>query len=148
MRAAASGPTTTVASRPFLDTNVLVYAFSAVEPRKDAAARLIAAGGVISVQVLNEFVNVARGKLKRDWDVIAAALDDLGTALEPALPLTLDVHRRAIDLARHHGFSIYDSLIVASATLAGCRTLYTEDLQDGRVIGGLTILNPFATGAA
>jgi len=51
-------------------------------------------------------------------------------------------------LASSHGFNFYDALIVASALAAGCDTLLTEDLQAGRKIEGLTIVNPFASAAA
>ena len=60
--------------KPFLDTNVLVYAVLSDDPRCPTAERLLAAGGTISVQVLNEFANVARGKLKWPWPDIEAML--------------------------------------------------------------------------
>ena len=59
-------------------------------------------------------------------------------------PIDVDTHLRAVDLARSHDFSFHDALIVASAHAAGCDTLLTEDLQAGRRIAGLTIVNPFA----
>jgi len=58
-------------------------------------------------------------------------------------PLTADTHAAALALARDHGFAFYDALIVAAAVEAGCDVLYSEDMQHGRVIGGLTIRNPF-----
>ena len=74
--------------KPFLDTNILVYAALSDDPRRPTAERLLAAGGTISVQV-----------------------------------------------------------IVVSAIEAGCDTLYTEDMQHGRTIGKLAIVNPFLEGA-
>lgn len=131
-------------AKPFLDTNVLVYAFADADVRKARAASLIAAGGVVSVQVLNEFVDVARRRLGRDWASVVAALDTLTEVLDAPVPLTADLHREAVDLAWRYGFRIYDSLILAAARRAGCRVLYSEDMQDGQVIEGVRISNPFA----
>jgi len=59
------------------------------------------------------------------------------------VPITYDTHASALALARNHNLSFYDALIVASAVEAGCDTLYSEDLQDGRSFAGLAIVNPF-----
>lgn len=75
--------------------------------------------------------------------MIADALADVRTALGPARPIDVDVHLNAVTLARLHGFAFYDALIVASALEAGCDSLLTEDLQSGRRVAGLTIVNPF-----
>jgi predicted nucleic acid-binding protein len=127
---------------PFLDTNVLVYALSA-DPKRHRAQELLAAGGTVSVQVLNELVNVLLRKLRRTWPEIEAALEELDAVLGAPIPLTFTVHRSARWLARDHGFAFYDALIVAAALDAGCDTLLTEDMQDGRQVAGLTIANPF-----
>src|SRR6266516_1327730 len=110
-------------AKPFLDTNILIYAFASNDPRSEQAEALLAAGGMISVQVLNEFVNVARRKLRREWAEIEDALGVL--------------------LARDVGFSFYDSLIIAAAIRAGCPVLYSEDLQDGQIVHGVRFRNPF-----
>ncbi len=126
----------------FLDTNVLVYARA--DDRKAAIAqRIIANGGQISVQVLNEFANVLRGKLRRSWQDTEAALADLAVVLPPARSLTVDTHRDAAAISRVTGYHIYDALIVASAMEAGCSEVVTEDMQHGRKIGSITIHNPF-----
>ena len=109
---------------------------------RDGAAAILA-GGVISVQVLNEFAAVLRRKFRLEWDVIADALADVRTALGP-VRLDVEIHRNAVSLARSHGFSLYDALIVASAFAAGCDTLLTENLQAGQRVGGLSVVNPFA----
>ncbi len=126
----------------FLDTNILVYA-QQTGAKAQISQDLIARGGAISVQVLNELANVLRKKQGRSWSDIESVIDDVDNALDPALPLTDKIHRAALALARDHGLPFYDALIVAAAIEAGCDTLYTEDLQDGRSIGGLTIRNPF-----
>lgn len=126
----------------FLDTNILVYA-QQTGPKATISRDVIARGGTISVQVLNELTNVLRKKDNRSWRDIELVLDDVDAALEPALPLTATTTRAALALARDHGFSYHDALIVAAAIEAGCDVLYSEDLQHGRSIGGLAIVNPF-----
>ena len=126
----------------FLDTNILIYAQRS-GPKSDVARQVILAGGAISVQVLNEFTSVLRRKFGLDWSLISEAVADLKIALGPIRALNVSTHSAALDLAREHGFSFYDSLIVAAALEAGCVTLLTEDLQAGRRIGNLTIVNPF-----
>ncbi len=131
---------------PFFDTNVLVYAFLDVA-RRERAVDLIASGGVISAQVLNEFTNVARRKRERDWADIERAVSVIRARFPEIMPLTADTHAAALGLARDHGLAFYDALIVASAIEAECDILYSEDMQHGRSIGALTIVNPFIEGA-
>ncbi len=126
----------------FFDTNILVYSFSEDEKREVALA-LISDGGVISVQVLNELTNVLRRKQNRDWPTIERALSVLKLRFPDIVPLTAQLHAAALPLARDHGLNIYDALIVAAAMEAGCDTLFSEDMQHGRVFGRLTIRNPF-----
>jgi predicted nucleic acid-binding protein len=130
-------------AKPFLDTNVIVYAFSSNDPRSKRAEALLEGGGVVSVQVLNEFVNVSRRKQGRSWDEIHDALGVLKILLDPPQPLTVELHEAAVDIARDRGFSIYDSLIIAAALRAGCSILYSEDLHHGQAIEQLAIRNPF-----
>ena len=126
----------------FIDTNVLIYAHES-GAKSETARQVILTGGVISVQVLNEFAAVLRRKFRLEWAVIAAALADVRAALGPVRPVDVEIHLHAVALARSHGFSFYDALIVASALAAGCDTLLTEDLQSGRRVEDLTIVNPF-----
>lgn len=132
-----------MSQRAFFDTNVALYLLSEDTAKSRRAENLLAAGGTISVQVLNEFTAAARRKRLADWDEI----DELLLALRKLCsvePVTVEVHELGVKLARRYGIQIYDACIVASAQLAGCTTLYTEDLQHGQRIGGLTIRNPFA----
>ena len=76
------------------------------------------------------------------------ALGLLRASLDDVVPITLNMHGNAVSLARDHGLSFYDALIVASAIEAGCDTRYSEDMQHGRTFGGLTIVNPFLESAA
>ena len=127
----------------FFDTNILIYAFAAGDPRSARAEALVAGGGVIGVQVLNEFTNVTRRKLRWQWEQIEAALAVIEELLGAARPLTSAIHARAVVLARDHDLSFYDALIVAAALDAGCEVLFSEDLQHGQKFGALKVENPF-----
>lgn len=113
------------------------------DPRSVTAVAILQNRPTISVQVLNEFANVTRRKLRWSWPRIEEGLDAVQQLCGAPRPLTLNTHRSAIDIARRHGFSVYDALIVAAALEAGCTTLYSEDMQDGQRIHGITIRNPF-----
>ena len=91
----------------FIDTNVLIYAQGS-GAQSETARQAILAGGVISVQVLNEFAAVLRRKFRLEWDVIADALADVRTALGP-VRLDVEIHLNAMSLARSHGLSFYDA---------------------------------------
>jgi predicted nucleic acid-binding protein len=130
----------------FFDTNILVYAASS-DAKRQHANDCLRRRGLASVQVLNEFVHVARRKLGHDWQQIEFALGLFRASLDDIVPVTLNTHAGAIALARDHGLSFYDALVVAAAQEAGCETLYSEDMQHGRKFGGLTIVNPFIEAA-
>src|SRR5579864_2719947 len=120
--------------KPFFDTNVVLYAFRQDDVRGPVAETLLAAGGTLSVQVLNEFVAVARRKLNKTWKEVHRALDILRVFCPSPVPLTVETHERAVRVAERHGYSIYDSLIIAAALDAGATTLYSEDMRDGQTI--------------
>ncbi len=133
-----------MSARVFFDTNVLVYAIVQDDPRSHRAEALIAEGGTVSVQVLNEFAAVARKKGAMPWSEIRLALESIKVLCHDPLPITLDTHNEALAIAEKYGHKIYDALIVASALEAQCTTLYSEDMQSGQVIEKtLTIRNPF-----
>lgn len=128
----------------FFDSNVLIYAMVSGDSRRERAQQLIEQGGVISVQVLNEFAAVARRKMRMPWDDVIAALDAIRILFPSPVSITVATHETALKIAQRYGFGIYDSQIAASALEAGCDTLYSEDLQDGQLIEGkLAIRNPF-----
>lgn len=129
--------------RAFVDSNVLLYSISS-DALKAARAEVIAAGGgVISVQVLNEFANVARRKYATPWPIVHQALGFVCTLFDVE-PLTLDTHARGLQISERYGFGVFDSLLLAAALEAGCDTFWTEDLKHHQVIEGrLTIRNPF-----
>ncbi len=138
-----------MSDRFFLDTNILVYTFDAREPSKQARAMELVAEalqghGMISFQVVQEFLNVASRKFTQPLSA-AECRDYVDRILEPLCEVypTIDLYRRAIALMERWQYGLYDSLVVAAALDGGCRTLFSEDLHDGQVIEGLTIVDPF-----
>ncbi len=130
--------------KAFFDTNMLIYSIAQEDRRAPRAEELLAAGGVLSVQVLNEFVSVVRRKIRMPWKEVTEALEAIRILCPSPVPITIDTHETALRIAEEYGFGIYDALIAAAALEAECVTLYSEDLQDGRVIDDqLTIRNPF-----
>ena len=129
--------------RPFVDTNVLLYLISADAAKAERAEQVLAGRIVISVQVLNEFANVARRKHSLDWAELQQVLAGISSFCE-VLDLTLATHQRGLALARRYQISIYDAMIAAAALEAGCDGLFTEDFQTGqRIDGQLLVVNPF-----
>jgi predicted nucleic acid-binding protein len=127
----------------FFDTNVLVYLASGDAAKADRAEAAIAAGGSISVQILNELTNVARRKMKMSWNETHTLLNMLRSLLT-VHPLTVEVHETGLGLAERFGLSTFDAMIAASAIHAGCDTLWSEDMQHGLALKeGLRIVNPF-----
>jgi predicted nucleic acid-binding protein len=127
----------------FFDTNVLIYLASGDAAKADRAETLVASGGAISVQVLNECANVARRKMRLSWSETREMLGAF-TDLLTVFPLTLEIHQAGLALAARYGLSVYDAMIAASAVDAGCDTLWSEDMQHGMMIGeGLRIIDPF-----
>jgi predicted nucleic acid-binding protein len=115
------------ADERFFDTNILLYLLSSEPDKADRAEDALAGGGVISVQVLNEFASVAMRKLKM-----------------PIAEITEETHDKGLEVAERYGLSVYDAMIVASAVLARCKILLSEDMQDRQVLAGsLELRNPF-----
>ena len=135
-------------SKRFLDTNVIVYAVAERtelpgDPRTPVAEEVMGEGGIVSVQVMNEFVDTMSRKHRKNWTTIREMLDVIHQLCGPAIPLTFETHQSAVDISARYRFRIYDSLIIAAAEQAGCTTLFTEDLQHGQTVGNITIVNPF-----
>jgi predicted nucleic acid-binding protein len=127
----------------FLDTNVLLYLLSADVSKADRAEELVADGGVVSVQVLNEFAAVALRKLGLTFEETREALAAVRSNCA-VVPLTTDTHDLGVGIAELYKLSLYDAMIAASALLAGCSTLVSEDLQHGQVLETrLRVSNPF-----
>lgn len=127
----------------FFDTSVLLYLLSSDARKADRVEDLLDKSGVISVQVLNEFTVTASRKLAMPLPEIRELLEIVRRICRTE-SLAVDDHDRAVEIAGRYRFAFYDSVIVASALRAGCRTLYTEDLQHRQVIDRrLTVVNPF-----
>ena len=127
------------------DTNVLIYAFAKNDSRAAIAERLLARGGAVGVQNLDEFANVAVRKLAMPWKEVLAALSVIRVLCPSPVPLTVRTHDAALRISGRYGYHIYDSLVIAAALEARCGTLYSEDLKDGQAIDGMTLRNPFAS---
>lgn len=131
----------------FLDTNIVIYAFTD-DPRSDLAEALLARGADMSVQVLNEFTNIARRKLGLDWRQVEDALQAIRVLARTIHPVDLDTHAGALDLAQRYKLSFYDALILSAALKAKCDVLHSEDMQHGLLVEGrLQIINPFTAAA-
>lgn len=136
------------ATEVFLDSNVLIYLFSSDVSKADRAELLLADGGTVSVQVLNEVASVARRKAKLEF---SALRDILGVvrATCSVKAVDLETHELGLDIGERYRFSLHDGMIVAAALRAGCRILYSEDFQHEQSIGGsLVIRNPFRDATA
>src|SRR5258706_2850189 len=143
-----------VESLAFVDTNVLLYAHdNQAGGKREVAGALLRrlwdeGRGVVSVQVLQEFfVNVTR-KIATSLPVAQAREIIRGYATWVKGPTGVDQLLHASEIIEIAGFSFWDSLILAAAEAAGAELLYSEDLQHGRRVAGLMIVNPFLEAAA
>ena len=134
----------------FLDTNVFVYSFDTTAPSKQQTATALIrqvlqdGSGVISSQVVQEFINVAMrkfsvpltpGDCRKYFETVLASLCRVYA--------NSDLYLLALEVMERWGYAFYDSLVIAAAVQSDCRILYSEDLHDGHNIMGLTIVNPF-----
>lgn len=130
------------AAETFIDTNVLIYLLSPDARKADRAEQVMAQGGVVSVQVLNEFASVATRKLRMHLAEVADVLRAV-RSLCSVVGLDERTHDLGMRIAERHRLSIYDAMIVAAARLAGCKVIVTEDMQDGLHLEGMRIRDPF-----
>lgn len=139
-----------MSGRKFFDSNLLVYAFGPFDENKSVTARDLivdcatSESGVISYQVVQEFLNVAFKKFQPQATPERASeyLAEVVASFE-ILPWSMSLVESALFIKQQYQFSWYDCLIVAAAINSGCSTLYTEDLQAGQMIDELTVVNPF-----
>ena len=128
--------------RPFIDTNIIVYLASGDAMKADRSEEIIGSGGVVSVQILNEYVSVARRKLNLDWADIKEVLAAVQSACD-IVPLTVTMQAEAVRLAESHQLNIYDASVIAAALESGCDVLFSEDMQDGQQFATLRVVNPY-----
>jgi predicted nucleic acid-binding protein len=126
----------------FFDSNVLLYLLAADAAKAGRVETLLAGGGTISVQVLNEFAAVAYWKFHMPLPKIREVLRHIRAACT-VRNADVETHDFGLEIAERYKFAIYDSMLVAAALKAGCTTFYTEDLQHGQKVQSLTIRNPF-----
>jgi predicted nucleic acid-binding protein len=137
-----------MATRSFIDTNVLVYAEASDEPQKQRAALALLKSlydenlGVLSTQVFQEYCNVALKKLKLPAQYVRAQLD-LYEQFE-VVQVTPQIIRAGLDLHQTRSVAFFDAIVLASAHAAGCNVIWTEDMNAGEIVNGVCISNPFA----
>ena len=129
-------------SKPFIDSNIVLYLLSGDAAKADRAQTILEVGGVISVQVLNEVASVCLRKLKMPWQEVDALLLAVKTACD-VMPLTIASHEKAVEVAKRFQLSFYDANIIATALISGAKVLLSEDMHSGLLIDGLLIQNPF-----
>ena len=130
-------------SEIFIDTNILLYTLSADDDKADRAEAILQAGGLISVQVLNELTNVMWRKFNMPWKEINEIVSII-RSICPVVPLTVETHDRGRNVAERYNIGVYDAMIIAAALNEGCKRLYSEDMQNGMTIDDqLRICNPF-----
>jgi predicted nucleic acid-binding protein len=131
------------AAEAFFDTSVLLYLLSNDATKADRVESLLSERGTIGVQVLNEFAAVAIRKLKMPLPEVREVLDTIRAVCD-VVPVTIETHDRALAIVERYGFTLYDSLLIAAALMAGCKRLYCEELQHGQLIDRqLRVVNPF-----
>ncbi|MDE0283231.1 MAG: PIN domain-containing protein [Gammaproteobacteria bacterium] len=137
----------------FIDTNVIIYLFDETNTEKCRIAEELIeksienGSGCISYQVVQEAINTVTRKLKASPDEARSLLDNVLEPLWRVNP-TRALYRRGLELQTRYRFGFYDCLIIAAALDAGCKTLYTEDLQHGQQVETVTIVNPFSAESA
>lgn len=129
----------------FTDTNIVVYAYASNPRKSPVAEAIVRPGPVISTQIVNEFLNVARIKMGLDRDTRHKIAQNLLRGCT-VVPLDTQVVAKAMAIEAKYQVSYWDALVMAAALVAGCDTLYSEDIQDGQVFEDrLTVRNPFAS---
>ena len=130
-----------------IDTNVFVYFVDRRDLRKQSIARSLIASALdnpqysITLQVLNEFANVALSKLSMNEDEVRDYISYFRN-LNVQMPIA-EWTEHALLIRREYGIQFYDALIVAAAAAHGCDEILTEDLNDGQIYGSVTVRNPF-----
>ena len=129
---------------PALDTNILIYVYSADARKTRLSREIVERGGLVSVQALNEFTHVARRNLRFSWKEVRDAVDIFATYLD-VRDISYQTHTRAVKIAEGTGYSIYDALMLAVALENGAKVFLSEDMQHRRAVEGMEIRNPFVS---
>lgn len=130
----------------FIDTNVLIYAYSSDEIEKKSAVQKLFENEqkiIISTQVINEFINVMRKKRAVPIEILQEAVRELTSIFTISL-VTIETINQALQISQKYKYSYFDSLIIASAVENSCSELYSEDMHHKHMVSNaLVILNPF-----
>lgn len=143
----------TAEGKVFFDTNILVYFVDEKDPRKQVIAKELIEkavqnqNGIISTQSLQEFYNVITTKMKCPKDK-AKELVEMFSDIFSVTKISVSLILNAIDISIKTSFSFWDSLILSAANDTGCIIVYSEDMNDGQIVSGTKILNPFTECAA
>ena len=134
----------------FIDTNIVIYLFDKKNDEKRKIAEkllkeaLVTSNGIVSFQVIQEFCNAALRKFEKPL-TISDCKKFINKFLYPLCDIhpILEIYDLALDIKEETGYSFYDSMILASAIYGKCKVLLSEDLQNGQIIKGVKIVNPF-----
>jgi len=132
-------------SNAFIDSNILIYAYSITEPDKSQMARdtIDKYNSILSIQVINEFSNNCLKKLKKPHNEIISAIQEIARNFS-VTQITIPIIVKALHLQERYQFSYFDCIMLASALEHNCKYIFSEDMQHGQVIENrLTIMNPF-----
>ena len=138
----------TAEGKVFFDSNILVYFVDERDQRKQKIAKEIIAeavqnqNGMISTQSLQEFYNVVTKKMKCQKEK-AKELVSMFSEIFPVTQISIPLIFKAIDISIKENLSFWDSLILSTASDTGCILLYSEDMNNGQIVSGTKILNPF-----
>lgn len=130
----------------FIDSNIIIYAYSVDEPQKLAIARnlLLSYDAILSIQTINEFINVTRRKKLLTNKQLSPIIDDL-FSLFTIKPIDQKIIQQALLFVEKYQYSYFDSLMISAALEADCSVLYSEDMHHDHLIEKkLKIINPFA----
>ena len=153
MKDSKSNSAITEEAKVFFDTNILIYFVDEKDPRKQMIAKeLIEAAvqnqnGMLSTQSLQEFYNATIKKLKCPKEK-AKELVNMFSELFPVKQVSIPIILNAIDISIKDGFSFWDSMILSAANDTGCVIVYSEDMNNGQIVEGAKIINPFSENAA
>lgn len=135
-------------NKVFFDSNILIYFADKRDARKQAIAdKLIKSAsenenGIISTQSLQEFYNATTKKLLCTPQKAKEYAKNFADSFN-VYQIAPEMIFNAIDISIKNQLSFWDSLIISAAEEAGCVIVYSEDLNDGQIINGIKILNPF-----
>ena len=136
-----------MSGRAFFDTNIFIYLYAEKEREKQTVCKEVinkADECITSTQILNEINNVLIKKWQMSFETVKTIQQDIRQISDEVVYVKEDTIDKAIDLHFKHGFSYYDCLMLSSALENNCKTIYTEDMNDGQIIeNSLTIVSPF-----